>query len=547
MAEGESNSSRRPRTTRSSCARSRSSSATSRSRTCSCRRVYTVSSLGWHKLSSTDRDLEQAKLAIEALRALLPVLAETMPAEVKRDLEQMVANMQLAYASAVGERPTALQALSGDFSLERAKGPTPRRRQARECVGSWLRASVRCSRSPSPRPPRRRTFVPGELIVRFRGSPTRPTAPRRSLTGARPSASGLDAARASRSSASSRATRSRSPRPRSSATPTSSTPSRTTSTAPSARPNDPVLRRACGASPEIQAPHRLGHDDGQRRRVVVAVVDSGVDYTPPGSGAEHLDEPGRDRRTGSTTTATARSTTSTAGTPSTGDATPQDDNGHGTHVAGTIGAQGDNAIGVTGVAWDVASCRSRPPTPTALFTTATIVEALRLRVRRGRRRRQRQLRRRGHVHADSRTRSRPAPARSSSSRPGTAASTQSATTTTPARTRPAPCPRRTSSASPRPASSGLASFSNFGRHDRRPGRARASASSARSRRRLRLARRHLDGLAARGRSGRARRRPPARRSPRSSCANALMNARHADALARRTRRDRAGCSTSTRR
>jgi hypothetical protein len=65
--------------------------------------VYTVSSLGWHKLSSTDRDLEQARLAIEALRALMPVLAEAMPAEVKRDLEQMVANMQLSYASAVGE------------------------------------------------------------------------------------------------------------------------------------------------------------------------------------------------------------------------------------------------------------------------------------------------------------------------------------------------------------------------------------------------------------------------------------------------------------
>jgi hypothetical protein len=72
--------------------------------------VYTVSSLGWHKLSSTDRDLEQAKLAIDALRALLPALAEAMPAEVKRDLEQMVANMQLAYASAVaesGEEPPA--------------------------------------------------------------------------------------------------------------------------------------------------------------------------------------------------------------------------------------------------------------------------------------------------------------------------------------------------------------------------------------------------------------------------------------------------------
>jgi hypothetical protein len=65
--------------------------------------VYTISSLGWHKLSSSDRDLEQAKLSIEALRALLPVLAQSMPAEVKRDLEQMVANMQLAYASAVAE------------------------------------------------------------------------------------------------------------------------------------------------------------------------------------------------------------------------------------------------------------------------------------------------------------------------------------------------------------------------------------------------------------------------------------------------------------
>ena len=31
---------------------------------------------------------------------------------------------------------------------------------------------------------------------------------------------------------------------------------------------------------------------------------------------------------------------------------PMDDNGHGTHVAGTIGAQGNNAIGVAGVGWD---------------------------------------------------------------------------------------------------------------------------------------------------------------------------------------------------
>ena len=63
--------------------------------------LFTVSSLGYRSLGEEDRDLDQAKLAIEALRALVPVLKESVPAELTRDLDQLVANMQLAYAKAV--------------------------------------------------------------------------------------------------------------------------------------------------------------------------------------------------------------------------------------------------------------------------------------------------------------------------------------------------------------------------------------------------------------------------------------------------------------
>jgi hypothetical protein len=62
--------------------------------------VFTVSSLGYRSLGEEHRDLDQAKLAIDALRALVPVMKESLPADVTRDLDQLVANMQLAYAKA---------------------------------------------------------------------------------------------------------------------------------------------------------------------------------------------------------------------------------------------------------------------------------------------------------------------------------------------------------------------------------------------------------------------------------------------------------------
>ena len=63
-----------------------------------------TASLGFRRVSSEARDLAQARLAIEALRALEPVLREGGVDEaLVRDLEQARMNLQLAYAKAVAE------------------------------------------------------------------------------------------------------------------------------------------------------------------------------------------------------------------------------------------------------------------------------------------------------------------------------------------------------------------------------------------------------------------------------------------------------------
>jgi len=69
--------------------------------------VYSVSSLGYQRVYGEGRDLEQARLAIDALRALVPVLEGSVSEDAQRDFNQVVANLQLAYASAVAEEPQA--------------------------------------------------------------------------------------------------------------------------------------------------------------------------------------------------------------------------------------------------------------------------------------------------------------------------------------------------------------------------------------------------------------------------------------------------------
>jgi hypothetical protein len=70
--------------------------------------LITISSIGYRRLGLTeetkdDRDLQQAKLAIDTMTALTPVLENVVPEELLQDFNQSVASLQLAYAKAVGE------------------------------------------------------------------------------------------------------------------------------------------------------------------------------------------------------------------------------------------------------------------------------------------------------------------------------------------------------------------------------------------------------------------------------------------------------------
>lgn len=78
--------------------------------------ISTTAQLGYAKLESGSRDLDQARLAIESIKALMPVLEGELPKEVAADFGRLLADLQLAYAKAASEEAQPADAASDEAS-----------------------------------------------------------------------------------------------------------------------------------------------------------------------------------------------------------------------------------------------------------------------------------------------------------------------------------------------------------------------------------------------------------------------------------------------
>ncbi|PYT01532.1 MAG: hypothetical protein DMF63_01410 [Acidobacteria bacterium] len=128
----------------------------------------------------------------------------------------------------------------------------------------------------------------------------------------------------------------------------------------SGMPNDPEFENQW-------ALNNLGQDGGRERadidalqawvktrgseKIVVAVLDTGVDYTHKDLVSNMWTRPDAVPEYSDDELGTIDDLHGLDADADAGD--PMDDNGHGTHCAGIIGAEGDNGIGIAGINWNV--------------------------------------------------------------------------------------------------------------------------------------------------------------------------------------------------
>jgi subtilisin family serine protease len=130
----------------------------------------------------------------------------------------------------------------------------------------------------------------------------------------------------------------------------------------SATPNDPSYSRLWGLNNSGQTGGVADADmdvaeawdvTAGSRSVVVGVIDTGIDYNHPDLAANIWRNPGEIAGDGIDNDRNGYVDDVRGWDFANNDADPFDDEGHGTHVAGTIGAVGNNGVGIVGVSWNV--------------------------------------------------------------------------------------------------------------------------------------------------------------------------------------------------
>lgn len=119
------------------------------------------------------------------------------------------------------------------------------------------------------------------------------------------------------------------------------------------QPNDPQFASTWGLSTDrgIDAPGAWDIQTSSSDEVI-AVIDTGMDYTHPDLAANAWVNPFEIAGNGVDDDGNGYVDDVHGMNAVTGSGDPMDDNGHGTHVSGTIGAVGNNGVGVAGINWD---------------------------------------------------------------------------------------------------------------------------------------------------------------------------------------------------
>jgi subtilisin family serine protease len=153
---------------------------------------------------------------------------------------------------------------------------------------------------------------------------------------------------------------------------------------PAAPPNDEYFDVQWGlhntgtygtADADIDAPQAWDLQTGSAE-VVVAVIDTGVDYTHPDLKENMWVNPREVAGNGIDDDNNGYIDDVHGVDTYNDDGDPMDSHGHGTHVAGIVGASGNNSIGVSGVSWDVSVMALRVADDQGTMWDSTVIEAI---------------------------------------------------------------------------------------------------------------------------------------------------------------------------